>query len=165
MLIPQGHRKRCAGLLPSRKKGFLPIPCRSAPLSAGGGSRHTNRSATAAISQAARPGRGATKILDSTCAYDTCVDELSTFEEFTRRHIQPDPDRSVQCMLLWTEWVRFYLKRSRSFPEKVLEKAFFTMVSDRFETDFFTMVSDRFETEIACYDRRGPVYLGIRFNK
>jgi hypothetical protein len=81
------------------------------------------------------------------------VDELSTFEEFTRRHIQPDPDRSVQCMLLWTEWVRFYLKRSRSFPEKVLEKA------------FFTMVSDRFEAEIACDDCRGPVYLGIRFNK
>lgn len=56
-------------------------------------------------------------------------------------------------MLLWTEWVRFYLKRSRSFPEKVLEKA------------FFTMVSDRFEAEIACDDCRGPVYLGIRFNK
>jgi len=56
-------------------------------------------------------------------------------------------------MLLWTEGVRFYMKRSRSFPEKVLEKA------------FFTMVSDRFEAEITMDDCSGPVYLGTRFNK
>ena len=81
------------------------------------------------------------------------MDELSTFEEFTSQHIRPDPDRSVQCMLLWTEWVRFYMKQSRSFPEKVLEKT------------FFTMVADQFDSEIAVDDFRGPVYLGLCFKK
>ena len=79
------------------------------------------------------------------------MDEQASFEEFVRNHITQDPERDVQRMLLWTEWVRFYLKRSRHFPESVLESEFDERIVSQFEVG---LSFDKF---------RGPVYIGIRY--
>ena len=79
------------------------------------------------------------------------MDELTSFEEFARHHITHDPDRDVQRMLLWTEWVRFYVRKSRHFPESVLENKFDELIVSQFG------VGLNFD------ECRGLVYTGIRF--
>jgi len=79
------------------------------------------------------------------------VDELAAFQEFIGRHVTKDPDRYVQRMLLWTEWVRFYLRKTRHFPEAVLEKK------------FDELIVGQFGISIAVDDFRGPVYIGLTF--
>jgi len=79
------------------------------------------------------------------------VNELSSFQEFVARHVRQDPERNVQCMLLWTEWVRYYVKETRNFPQQVMEKR------------FFEMVAETYDVPVAFEDRRGPVYMGLRF--
>jgi hypothetical protein len=54
-------------------------------------------------------------------------------------------------MLLWTEWVRYYMRNSRNFPQQVMEK------------QFFEMIAETYRVPIAIEERRGPVYLGLRF--
>lgn len=77
--------------------------------------------------------------------------ELVLLEEFLTRHIRQDGLRSVQCMLLWTEWVRTCARQTRRFPRIVLEAAFRQAVSERIGCD------------IAHDDDRGAVWPGIRF--
>ena len=79
------------------------------------------------------------------------MDELAIFEEFVNHHIAQDPDRDVQRMLLWAEWVRFYMRRSRRFPGSVLESKFDELIVSHFG------VGIGFDTF------RGPVYVGIRY--
>lgn len=79
------------------------------------------------------------------------MDELSSFEKFVTQHVRPDPERNVQCMLLWTEWVRYYVKETRNFPQQVMER------------QFFEMVAETYGVPVAVEDRRGPVYMGLRF--
>lgn len=81
------------------------------------------------------------------------MDELAAFEEFLGKHVTPDPEWFVQRMLLWAEWVRFYAKKTRQFPESVLEKK------------FDELIIRQFGVSVAIDDFRGPVYLGIRFVK
>lgn len=54
-------------------------------------------------------------------------------------------------MLLWTEWVRFYLKKNRCFPEAVREKK------------FDELITSEFEVSVAVDSFRGPLYVGIKF--
>jgi hypothetical protein len=79
------------------------------------------------------------------------VDEFTTFLEFLEFHVIEDPDWDVQRMLLWTEWVRFYLKKNRCFPEKVHEKKFDELITTEFD------ISIGFDTF------RGPLYVGLKF--
>ena len=77
--------------------------------------------------------------------------ELAMFEEFLARHVQPNKIFSVQCMLLWSEWVRNFRRMSHRFPNLIHEK------------EFCSVIMDKFGVEIAYEDYRGAVYPGIRF--
>jgi hypothetical protein len=79
------------------------------------------------------------------------VDEFTTFREFLDHHVMMDPEWDVQRMLLWTEWVRFYLKKNKRFPEAVREKK------------FDELITTEFEVAIAFDTFRGPLYVGIKF--
>ena len=79
------------------------------------------------------------------------MDELTTFHEFVEHHVTQDPEWDVQRMLLWTEWVRFYLKKNRSFPDAVNEKK------------FNELITKEFEVNVAIDNFRGPLYVGIKF--
>jgi hypothetical protein len=77
--------------------------------------------------------------------------ELMVFDDFLSNHVQPNRIYSVQCMMLWSEWVRSFRKQSRRFPQLVLEK------------EFRSIISDRFGVEAAHDSVFGIVYPGLRF--
>jgi hypothetical protein len=77
--------------------------------------------------------------------------ELESFREFMSRHIKSTMICDVQCMLLWSEWVRFHKKRTRKIPDLILEKEFRDIIINKFE---ITVTEDGF---------RGCVYPGIKF--
>jgi hypothetical protein len=79
------------------------------------------------------------------------VDEFTAFLEFLEYHVTEDPEWDVQRMLLWTEWVRFFLKKNRRFPETVREKKFDELITTEYEV---SKGVDPF---------RGQVYIGIKF--
>jgi hypothetical protein len=79
------------------------------------------------------------------------LSELKLFYEFLTGHIQPNGECTVQCMLLWNEWVRTFRRRAHTFPKLILEK------------EFRAVVKDMFGIEIAEDGFRGAVYPGIRF--
>lgn len=79
------------------------------------------------------------------------MDEFTTFLEFLEHHVTEDPEWDVQRMLLWTEWVRFYLKRNKCFPETVREKK------------FDELITTEFEVQVGFDTFRGPLYIGIKF--
>ena len=85
---------------------------------------------------------------------DICPDEfreLSLFNEFLASHVQVNSTCTVQCMLLWNEWVRSFRRRMHRFPDLVHEK------------EFSSVVMDRFRVGIADNGFWGMVYPGIRF--
>ena len=69
------------------------------------------------------------------------------------RHVRKAPYGDVQCMLLWSEWVRFYMRERKKgeFPEQIRLKT------------FNEMVHRNFSPSLAYDDVRGPLYVGIRF--
>ncbi len=77
--------------------------------------------------------------------------ELNVFEAFLADHVQPNRICDVQCMLLWSEWVRTYQRQTYGFPNLIREK------------EFRNAITDKFGVEIANYEFRGAVYPGIRF--
>lgn len=79
------------------------------------------------------------------------VRELAVFEEFLSRHVQPDTAWDVQCMLLWSEWVRVFRRHGAGFPNLIRER------------EFRAAVAGRFGAGIATDSWRGRVYTGIRF--
>lgn len=79
------------------------------------------------------------------------VRELVVLEEFLTSHIQKDGLRTVQCMLLWSEWVRTYNRETKKFPAVILEK------------EFRRAVTTRLGLDITDDETRGTVYPGIRF--
>jgi hypothetical protein len=54
-------------------------------------------------------------------------------------------------MLLWTEWVRFYKKKTKEFPALILEK------------DFRDLITSRFNLTVSEDESRGFVYPGLTF--
>ncbi|MFZ1128903.1 hypothetical protein [Methanoregula sp.] len=58
---------------------------------------------------------------------------------------------SVQCMLLWSEWVRAFRRRISGFPKLIGKE------------EFHNAIADRFGAEMAYDGYRGAVYTGIRF--
>jgi hypothetical protein len=91
--------------------------------------------------------------LDSLRGYATPgeLTELAAFQDFLTRFVKIRTDCTVQCMLLWTEWVRFYKKKTREFPALILEK------------DFRDLVTSRFSLTVSEDESRGFVYRGLKF--
>jgi hypothetical protein len=77
--------------------------------------------------------------------------ELAIFEDFLDLHVQANRICDVQCMLLWSEWIRAFRRRSSGFPDIIREK------------EFRSVITKKFGTEIANDGFRGAVYPGIKF--
>jgi hypothetical protein len=79
------------------------------------------------------------------------AEELRIFQEFLELHVQANGICDVQCMLLWSEWVRDFRRKAPGFPNLIREKEFRGVVADTYGVG---VVHDGF---------RGAVYPGIRF--
>jgi hypothetical protein len=79
------------------------------------------------------------------------LNELGIFNTFISSHVRPNSAGSVSGMVLWAEWVRFYLKHIKTFPDLIFENEFRNLVISRFEFDI--------KDEKGC----GSVYPGIEF--
>ena len=77
--------------------------------------------------------------------------ELTVFSEFLEGHVQPDGIGSIQCMLLWNEWVRTFRRHTHKLPKLILEK------------ECRYIMTDKFGVEITDGGSRGAIYPGIRF--
>ena len=83
------------------------------------------------------------------------MNEADAVRKFVARHVREDKDCDVPCMLLWNEWVRFHMKerKRRVFPETFGLKNFNEFIHEQLRPDL-------------AYDNfRGPLYVGIRFQK
>jgi len=79
------------------------------------------------------------------------VHELRVLDEFLARHVQPNVIYDVQCMLLWSEWVRTFRSQIHGFPQLIREN------------EFRSVITEKFGLAIAENGFRGAVYPGIRF--
>ena len=79
------------------------------------------------------------------------IQELRVLDEFVTRHVRPNGLYDVQCMLLWSEWVRNYRRQITGFPKLILEK------------EFRSAITDRFGVAVAWDENRGAVFPGLRF--
>ena len=79
------------------------------------------------------------------------ADEFRVFDEFLARHVQPDRICAVQCMLLWSEWVRTFQRQTRGFPSLIREN------------EFRSVIMEMFGVGISNDTIRGSVYPGLRF--
>ena len=85
---------------------------------------------------------------------DISLDEFSehkAFFEFLAHHVQPNRICDVQCMRLWSEWVRTFQRRKNGFPKQILEK------------EFSSTVRDVYGVPIAVDGFRGAIFPGIQF--
>jgi hypothetical protein len=79
------------------------------------------------------------------------ADEFRVFDEFLALHVQPDRICAVQCMLLWSEWVRAFRRQTRGFPSLIREN------------EFRSVIMEMFGVGISNDTIRGSVYPGLRF--
>ncbi|MDO9035417.1 MAG: hypothetical protein Q7U51_09470 [Methanoregula sp.] len=77
--------------------------------------------------------------------------ELNVLKQFLGRHVKQAGICDVQCMLLWSEWVRTFRRQTPGFPKLILEK------------EFRCFIMDTFGIEVVDKGFRGAVYLGIKF--
>jgi hypothetical protein len=86
---------------------------------------------------------------------DTGLDEfqeLKVLEEFLMHHVQVNGIYDVQCMLLWSEWIRNFRRRTTGFPKLFREN------------EFSSIIMNNYGVEIATHSSsRGAVYSGIRY--
>jgi hypothetical protein len=66
--------------------------------------------------------------------YPEEIVELMMLEQFLDRHVQVDEARRIQCMLLWSEWVREFRRQMPGFPRLIREKEFCSVITERFGT-------------------------------
>jgi hypothetical protein len=79
------------------------------------------------------------------------ADEFRVFDEFLARHVQPNRICDVQCMLLWSEWVRTFRRQTRAFPSLIREN------------EFRSVIMEMFGVGISNDTIRGSVYPGLKF--
>jgi hypothetical protein len=79
------------------------------------------------------------------------AEELRIFREFLELHVQENGICDVQCMLLWSEWVRAFRREAPGFPNLIREK------------EFRGVIADTYGVGISHDDFRGAVYPGIRY--
>lgn len=77
--------------------------------------------------------------------------EISLFLEFLSQHVRRNRIKSVQRMLLWSEWVRFYLKQTNTFPCQI------------FENEFDDIITGKLNVAVVDENFFGPMYDGIQF--
>ncbi|MFA4848730.1 MAG: hypothetical protein WC626_03305 [Methanoregula sp.] len=78
--------------------------------------------------------------------------ELKVLEEFLGRHVLANRICDVQCMMLWSEWVRTVRSQTPGYPKLILEKV------------FREVITENYGIKVANYNGfRGPVYPGIKF--
>lgn len=78
-------------------------------------------------------------------------DELNVLDAFLADHVKPNKICNVQCMLLWSEWVRSYRRKTLGFPDLIHEK------------EFNAVITGKYGIEVTMYDPWGAVYPGIKF--
>ena len=78
-------------------------------------------------------------------------DETALFLEFLSMHVRRNRIMSVQRMLLWSEWVRFCMKRAKTFPRSIQEN------------QFNDIMTGKLNVSVVNEDFFGPVYYGIQF--
>jgi hypothetical protein len=77
--------------------------------------------------------------------------ETALFLEFLSLHVRRNRIRSVQRMLLWSEWVRFCWTQIKTFPRTILE--------NRFDD----IMTGKLHINVVHVDFFGPVYEGTQF--
>ncbi|ABS54839.1 hypothetical protein Mboo_0317 [Methanoregula boonei 6A8] len=77
--------------------------------------------------------------------------ELTVFNAFLEAHVRPNSTQSVQCMLLWSKWVRVFQRQTSGFPKLIREK------------EFSAIIRDTFGVAIANNDAQGKIFPGIKF--
>jgi hypothetical protein len=77
--------------------------------------------------------------------------EFRVFNEFLTRHVQLNRICDVQCMLLWSEWVRTFQRQTRGFPSLIREN------------EFRSVIMEMFGVGISNDSIRGSVYPGLKF--
>jgi len=77
--------------------------------------------------------------------------ELHALDQFLECHVQLNKIYDVQCMLLWSEWVRTFRNQATLFPKLILEKEFRNVILNSFQVE---IINDEF---------RGAVYSGLHF--
>jgi len=78
-------------------------------------------------------------------------EEMELFQNFVTNHIVRMANANAQCMLIWTEWVRFHLQHTKKFPRFILEE------------EFREKIAGLFSTAAILDEHRGRVYPGLRF--
>lgn len=79
------------------------------------------------------------------------LNELGAFSSFVASKIKLSNNGSVHSMVLWAEWVRFFLKNMNTFPELI------------FENEFRDLITALFGFEVTGSGECEPVYPGIEF--
>jgi hypothetical protein len=79
------------------------------------------------------------------------LNEPGLFHSFISSSVKPNKIRDVPCLLLWAEWVRFFLKHRKKFPDVIEENECKDLIMHRFG---FDGMEDRIF---------GLVYPGIQF--
>ena len=85
---------------------------------------------------------------------DTSIEneqELKVLEQFLNSHVQANRICDVQCMMLWSEWVRAFQRHTSKYPTQILEK------------EFRNVITDNYGIKVANYSARGAVFSGIKF--
>jgi hypothetical protein len=77
--------------------------------------------------------------------------EILILDEFLSGHVMENRTCDVQCMLLWSEWVRTFRRNIPGFPNIIREK------------EFRSLITDMYDVGIGDDGFRGDVYPGLRF--
>jgi hypothetical protein len=77
--------------------------------------------------------------------------EIFLFSEFLLQHVRRNQIKSVQRMLLWSEWVRFHLKKTNTFPSQIGEK------------EFDDIMTGKLKINVVSKNFFGPIYDGIQY--
>lgn len=64
---------------------------------------------------------------------DEELNELDSYLDFLSRHVTTGEGYSVPCMLLWSEWAKFYISQVQQYPEFILEKEFRYLILNQFK--------------------------------
>lgn len=77
--------------------------------------------------------------------------ELQIFDEYLASHVQQNGICTVQCMLLWSEWVRTFRRKVHGFPKLIQEQ------------EFHKVILDKYGVTVADEGFRGRVFAGLQF--
>ena len=77
--------------------------------------------------------------------------EVPLFLEFLSKHVRRNQIMNVQRMLLWSEWVRFHIEQTHSFPNSICEQ------------EFDDIMTQKLHIRVIDENFFGTMYDGIQF--